>query len=116
MVEIEVMPQNDTAVQSTSSPKSNDRSPESQQVVKIVRTVLKLVKDCFNWSSAPNSSVHSWIWLNFDLIRNFIVVLVTCKNEEDPIKNRGDRVLTTLYIEFSDVQRQVTPQSVVGSG
>ena len=25
---------------------------------------------------------------------NFIVVLVTCKNEEDPIKNEGARVLT----------------------
>ena len=24
----------------------------------------------------------------------FIVVLVTCKNEEDPIKNEGARVLT----------------------
>ena len=26
--------------------------------------------------------------------RAFIVVLITCKNEEDPIKNEGDRVLT----------------------
>ena len=29
-------------------------------------------------------------------------VLVTCKNEEDLIKNEGGRVLTTLYINFSD--------------
>ena len=41
-------------------------------------------------------------------------VLVTCKNEEDPIKNEGARVLTTLYIDFSDAQGQVTPKSVVG--
>ena len=27
-------------------------------------------------------------------------VLVTCKYEEDPIKNRGTRVFTTLYIDF----------------
>ena len=27
-------------------------------------------------------------------------VLVTCKNEEDLIKNEGPRVLTTLYINF----------------
>ena len=33
-----------------------------------------------------------------------MVVLLTCKNEEDPIKRRGDRVLTTLYVNFSDVQ------------
>ena len=36
------------------------------------------------------------------LIRDFIVVLVTCKNEEDLIKNEGPRVLTTLYIDFSN--------------
>ena len=28
--------------------------------------------------------------------------LVACKNEEDPIKNEGARVVTTLFINFSD--------------
>ena len=37
-----------------------------------------------------------------------MVVLLTCKNEEDPIKNRGARVFTTLYINFSDMQGQIT--------
>ena len=37
-----------------------------------------------------------------------MVVLVTCKNEEDPIKNKGASVLTTLYNDFSDAQGQVT--------
>ena len=32
-------------------------------------------------------------------------VLVACKNEEDPIKNEGARVVTTLVTDFSDVQR-----------
>ena len=36
-----------------------------------------------------------------------MVVLLTCKNEEDPIKNEGARVLTRLYIVFSDAQRQL---------
>ena len=36
-----------------------------------------------------------------------MVVLLTCKNEEDPIINRGARVLTTLYINFSDTQGQI---------
>ena len=31
-----------------------------------------------------------------------MVVLVTCKNEEAPIKNDGARAFTTLYIDFSD--------------
>ena len=38
-----------------------------------------------------------------------MVVLVTCKNEEDPIKDEGSRVLTTLYIIFSDAQGLIWP-------
>ena len=45
-----------------------------------------------------------------------MVVLVTCKNEEDLIKNEGARVLTTLYINFSDAQGQITLELVVVSG
>ena len=45
-----------------------------------------------------------------------MVVLLTCKIEEDPIKNRGARVFTTLYINFSDVQGQITLVLVVVSG
>ena len=45
-----------------------------------------------------------------------MVALVTCKNEEDPFKNEGARVLTTLYINFSEAQWQLTLSSVVGSG
>ena len=46
----------------------------------------------------------------------FMVVLVTCKTEEDPIKNEGARVFTTLYINFSDAQGQITLELVVVSG
>ena len=45
-----------------------------------------------------------------------MVVLLTCKNEEVPIKNRGARVFTTLYINFSDAQGQITLESVAVSG
>ena len=44
-----------------------------------------------------------------------MVVLVTCKNGEDPIKDGGIRVLTRLYVNFSDTEGQLTPQSVVES-
>ena len=44
-----------------------------------------------------------------------MVVLVTCKNEEDPIKNEGARVVTTLSIDFSDPKGQLTPKSVMES-
>ena len=42
-------------------------------------------------------------------------LLVACKNEEDPIKNEGARVVTTLFIHFSDAQEQLTPKSVIES-
>ena len=35
-------------------------------------------------------------------------LLVACKNEEDPIKNEGARVVTTIFINFSDAQGQVS--------
>ena len=50
------------------------------------------------------------------LVQDLMVVLLTCKNEVDSIKNRGARVFTTLYINFSDVQRQITLVLVVVSG
>ena len=40
---------------------------------------------------------------------------VACKNEKDPIKNEGARVVTTLFINFSDAQGQLTPKSVMKS-
>ena len=45
-----------------------------------------------------------------------MVVLVTCKNEEDPFKTEGASVFTTLYINFSDAQGQITLGLVVVSG
>ena len=43
-------------------------------------------------------------------------VLVTCKYEEDPVKNEGARVVTTLYSNFSDAQGQITLVLVSVSG
>ena len=43
-------------------------------------------------------------------------VLVTYQYKEDPIKNRGARVFTTLYINFSDAQGQITLELVVVTG
>ena len=64
---------------------------------------------------AANSTVQGLIWQNFKRIQDFMVVLVTCKNEEDPIQNEGARVVTTLFIDFSDAQGQLSPKSVMES-
>ena len=42
-----------------------------------------------------------------------MVVLDTCKKEEDPIKTEGARVLTRLYVVFSVAQGQLTMKSAV---
>ena len=44
-----------------------------------------------------------------------MVVLVTCKNKEDMIKNEGTRMFTKLYINFSDDRGHITPESEVVS-
>ena len=41
--------------------------------------------------------------------------LVAYKNEEDPMKNEGARAVTTLFINFSDTQGELTPKSVMES-
>ena len=38
-----------------------------------------------------------------------MVVLVTCKNEDDLNKNEDARVATTLKFNFSDAKEQFTP-------
>ena len=59
--------------------------------------------------------------LKSNSFKSFIEVLVTCKNEEDPFKNKGARVVTidlshckSMQI-FYDAKRKLTPQSMVGS-
>ena len=52
----------------------------------------------FRRSRAATSAVPSRIWPKFELIsRYIIVVLITCKYEEDPIKNKGARMLTRFH-------------------
>ena len=45
-----------------------------------------------------------------------MAILVTCKYEEDPIKIESARVATTLNIDFSNTQGQITLRSKIGSG
>ena len=44
-----------------------------------------------------------------------MVIFVSSKNEEDPIKFEGARVATIQNIDFSNTKGQIT-QSEVGSG
>ena len=53
--------------------------------------------------------------MNFEPMLDIMGLLVACKNEEDLIKNEGARVVTTLFINFSEAQGQLTPKSVTES-
>ena len=52
-------------------------------------------------SKAANSAVYGLICPNFKTIKDFIVVLVTHKKKEEPIKYEGCRVVITLFDDFS---------------
>ena len=69
---------------------------------------------------AANYVVGNGIWPKINLIQGFIVVLVTCKNEEDPSKTKA--LEWSQYVShykfigiFPDAQGQLTTQSLVGS-
>ena len=83
----------------------------------------KIIQLYFRCSRAANSVVGGCVWPKIKLIQAFMVVLVTCKNEEDLFKNEGARVVTislSLLVcksmqKFPDAQGQLTPQSEGGS-
>ena len=62
---------------------------------------LEWSQHCFYYKSMFFSDAHGQLtpqsmigfWPNFELIRTLMVFLITCKNQEDPIKNEGARVL-----------------------
>ena len=95
----------------------NEEDPVKIESTRVVITFLPLYVygDFSKLSRAGKSKVPGWILLNFEPIRVIMGLLVACKNEEDPIKNEGARVVTTLFINFSDAQGQLTLKSVMES-
>ena len=74
----------------------------------------------FRRSRVANSKVSGGIPPKFDLIQAFMCVLVTCKNEEDLIKDEGSKVLRRfsplcLCDIFSIAQGQLTPRYAIES-
>ena len=76
----------------------------------------------FKCSRTDNSRVGGGILPKFNLIQASMHVLVTCKNEDDSIKNEEARGVTTFFhiispwCFFTDAQGQTTPQSLIRSG
>ena len=61
------------------------------------RVFTTLLYQFFRGSRAGNSRVVDGIQPKFKLTPAFMHVFVTCKNEDDSIKNEGARVVTTIF-------------------
>ena len=69
----------------------NEEDPIKNEGARVLTRLYDII---FRRSMATHSEVSGGILPKFELMQAFIVVLITCKNEEDPIKNEGARVLT----------------------
>ena len=65
-------------------------------------------------SRAANSAICGRIGVKLDLVQDFMIVLLTCKNKEDLTGNGGARLLTSLYLDF--VRRSRAANLAVSSG
>ena len=95
----------------------NEEDPIKNEDISCVHNILH---QFFRRSRADNSGVGGVIWPKIELVQAFMHVLVTCKNEDDSIKNEGARVVRTFSHNksmeiFPDAQRQLTLQSLVRS-
>ena len=83
-----------------------DKDQSKNELARVLTTFLPLqvYRTYSRHSRGANSTDPVRICRNFKLIQDFIAVNATCRNEEDPIKIEGARVLTTLCIDFSDAQ------------
>ena len=86
--------------------------------IKLIQTVMDVLVTCKNeedpfknegtqqisncksvqifYDAQGKLTTQSEVGSKFKLIQAFMVVLVTCKNEEDPIKNEGARMVITM--------------------
>ena len=70
-----------------------------QNLIRFCTSILKIfIKNQFlTVIKGCNSASLGPIWPKFELCPDLLVVLITWKNEEDPIKNVGARVFTTIF-------------------
>ena len=77
----------------------NEEDPSKNEGSRVVTTFLPILVygDFFKSSGAANSLVSGPILPNFKPTGDFVVVLVTCKNKEEPIINEEARVVTRFF-------------------
>ena len=70
--------------------------PASMKKIRSKMKALEWTQHFPHYNSMVAMETSGRIWPNFELVRDLMNVLVTCKYEEDPIKNEGARVDTTF--------------------
>ena len=69
----------------------NEEDLMKNEAARVVTTLL-----IFKMLKGANSKIGDGILTKFKLIQALIVVLIVCKNEEDPFKIERARVVTTF--------------------
>ena len=80
------------------SMRMTDSKMKEQECSQDFSHYIKVYGDFSRRSRAANSAGLGRIWPNFELVRDIMVVLFTCKYEEDSIKNAGTSVFTTFSL------------------
>ena len=62
----------------------------------MANNIPPIISLCEFSQTLKGSKLRGQIWPKFELVRDFMVVVPTCINEEDPIKNEGTRLLTRV--------------------
>ena len=78
----------------------NEEDPIKNEGTEVLTTflLLKVYENFFRRSrKAANSAIRGQIGLKFKLVRDFMVVLLNCKKEEDPFKNEGASANKIIY-------------------
>ena len=70
--------------------------PASMKKIRSKMKALEWTQHFPHYNSMVAMETSVRIWPNFELVRDVMDVLVTCKYGEDPIKNEGARVDTTF--------------------
>ena len=85
----------------------NEEDPIKNKGTRVLTGFSRLLVygNFFKPSRAANFAFRGRNRPNFELVQDFMVVLLTSKNEEDLIKYEGAR----LYVVFSETQGQLTP-------
>ena len=87
--------------------------PTHLKWIGLIQSEKKWKHQFFRRLRAANFVVRGRIWPNFKLIQALMYIIVTCKYENDPIKNNREKLATP----FSKLYHYLLPwKPVVGSG